>query len=64
MDEKMDFVGRHGWKGFCDAGIYQKTVMRDQISIHSVVSLHVLDSSKIGVHQLCMEPMTCVCRQG
>jgi hypothetical protein len=40
MDEKMNFpCEHHGWKGFCDAGIYQKTVIRVQKTMHSKVSL-------------------------
>jgi hypothetical protein len=51
--------------GFCDAGIYQKTVIRVPKSIHSEVSLHVFSSFEAGVRQLCMESiLSRVCRQG
>jgi hypothetical protein len=44
-------------KGFCDAGIYQKTFIRVQRYVHSEVSLHVIGSSEAAVRQLYMEPI-------
>jgi hypothetical protein len=60
-----EFFGACGRHGFCDAGIYQKTVIRVLKSIHSEVSLHVFSSFEAGVRQLCMEPiLSRACRQG
>jgi hypothetical protein len=64
MDEKMNFL-EHIDVMVGNAGIYQKTVIRIQRSIHSEVSLHVFSSSKAGVRQLCMEPiLRRACGQG
>jgi hypothetical protein len=59
IDKKMNFL-QHvyiGWQGFCDAGVYQNTVIQVQRFIHSEISLHVFGSSEAGVRQLCMKPM-------
>jgi hypothetical protein len=57
MDEKMNFSEHVDVIGFCDAGIYQKTLIRVQRFIHSEVSLHVIGSSEAGIDQLYMEPI-------
>jgi hypothetical protein len=54
MDEKMNFLQHIG---FCNAGIYQKNIIRVQKFIQSEVSLHVFSSSEAGVRQLCMKPI-------
>jgi hypothetical protein len=57
MDEKMNFSEHVDVIGYCDAGIYQNTLIRVQRSIHSEVSLHVIGSSEAGIGQLYMEPI-------